>query len=317
MFLSCGDSLFDMFVSEQDSAAVKGGDNTRLSVSGVVGGSPMNVALGMARMGHDSNYLTKLSSDLFGQRIARFLDNNNIDRTLCLPTDLNTTLAMIEPNPDGSAQYVFYINNSADISLTTAELPASLPEKIRILHFGSYSTAVEPGATALQNLAKRESATRVISYDPNLRMSIEPSAETWRASFAQFCPSANLVKASDEDIESLYGEGKEDKFVADCFAHGAQLVYITRGPDGGSAFDSEGASAQVPGVKVNVVDTVGAGDTFQASIVHWLVDQNHIGTSANIEGRVDLEKSLEFAIRAAAITCTRQGADLPTLADLA
>lgn len=317
MFLSCGDSLFDMFVAEQTGAAESSADDTRISVSGVVGGSPMNVALGLSRMGHGSSYLTKLSGDLFGQRIARFLDNNNIDRTLSAPTDLNTTLAMVETQADGSAQYVFYIDNSADVSLTTAELPANLPPSIRALHFGSYSTAVEPVATALQSLAKREAGNRVISYDPNLRMSIEPDVERWRASFAQFCSSANFIKASDEDIESLFGKGQEEKFVADCFSHGAQLVYITRGPDGGSAFDQEGASAHAAGVDVKVVDTVGAGDTFQAAVLHWLASENHIGSSASIEGRVDLQQSLEFAARAAAITCTRRGADLPTLADLA
>lgn len=316
MFLSCGDSLFDMFVGKQTGDDASGADNTRISVNGVVGGSPMNVALGVARLGHNSSYLTKLSSDLFGQRIGQFLDNNNINRELSAPTKLNTTLAMVETQPDGSAQYVFYIDNSADVSLVASELPAQLPEAIRVLHFGSYSTAVEPGASALQALARREAGSRVVSYDPNLRMSIEPDVERWRASFAQFCANANLVKASDEDIESLYGRGKEDNFVADCFSHGAQLVYITRGPDGGSAFDKEGASAQTPGVKVNVVDTVGAGDTFQAGILHWLASRQHIGSSASIEGRVDLQASLEFAARAAAVTCTRRGADLPTLADL-
>lgn len=316
MFLSCGDSLFDMFVSEQADASDAGADNTRISVSGVVGGSPMNVALGLARMGHESSYLTKLSGDIFGQRITRFLDNNHINHELSLPTELNTTLAMVETRDDGSAQYVFYINNSADVSLSTAELPATLPEKIRALHFGSYSTAVEPCAGALQSLAKRESTSRVISYDPNLRMSIEPDVERWRASFAQFCASANFVKASDEDIESLFGKNKEDQFVADCFSHGAQLVFITRGPDGGSAFDRDGASANTAGVAVDVVDTVGAGDTFQAAVLHWLASEKHLGQSADIEGRVDLEASLTFATRAAAITCTRRGADLPTLSDL-
>lgn len=316
MFLSCGDSLFDMFVSEQENTSTKSADNTRIAISGVVGGSPMNVALGLSRMGHQSRYLTKLSSDIFGQRIAQFLDNNNIDRSLSIPTDLNTTLAMIEAQEDGSAQYVFYIQNSADVSLTGAELPALLPDAIRVLHFASYSTAVEPVSSALQTLAKREAEGRVISYDPNLRTSIEPDAEVWRKTFNEFCSTANLVKASDEDIESLYGKNKEDTFVADCFAKGAQLVYITRGPNGSSAFDVDGNNANADGVKVDVVDTVGAGDTFQASILHWLATENHITDSASIEGRVDLQKSLEFATRAAAITCTRQGADLPTLADL-
>jgi len=324
VFLSCGDSLFDMFVASGDNSDAKSGaksvddqnDNTRVSVEGVVGGSPMNVALGMARLGHSSRYLTKLSGDLFGKRIAEFLDNNAVDRSLSVPTDLNTTLAMVETDADGSALYVFYIENTADVALAADELPAILPDDVRVLHFGSYSTAVQPVAGSLQHLAARESTTRLISYDPNLRLSIEPDVDVWRASFKKFAASANLVKASDEDIESLYGKGCEDKFVADCFAHGAQLVYITRGPEGGSAFSSNGDNAVADGVSVQVVDTVGAGDTFQAAILHWLAAKNHIGDGASIEGSVDLQGSLAFATKAAAITCSRRGADLPFISDL-
>jgi len=316
VFLSCGDSLFDMFVASSGDAANKQSDNTRVSIEGVVGGSPMNVALGMARLGHHSSYLTKLSSDLFGKRIAQFLDNNAVDRTLSVPTDLNSTLAMVETGADGSAQYVFYIDNTADVALAVPELPGALPEAIRVLHFASYSTAVEPVAGTLRHLAARESANNIISYDPNLRLSIQPDVAVWRASFEQFAQSANVIKASDEDIESLYGKGCEEKFVADCFSHGAQLVYVTLGPDGGRAFSSSGDVATAEGVAVKVVDTVGAGDTFQAAILHWLADNNHIGSGASIEGRVDLKASLSFATQAAAITCTRRGADLPTLSDL-
>ncbi len=311
MFLSCGDSLFDMFVAGAGSS-----DDTRVSIEGVVGGSPMNVALGMARLGHNSRYLTKLSSDLFGRRIAQFLDTNSVDRTLSVPTELNSTLAMVETGDDGSAQYVFYINNTADVALAVDELPATLPDDVRVLHFASYSTAVEPVAGTLRHLAARESVNKIVSYDPNLRLSIEPDVAVWQSSFKKFAASANLVKASDEDIESLYGKGSEDKFVADCFSHGAQLVYITRGPDGASAFASSGENAVTEGVSVNVVDTVGAGDTFQAAILHWLADNNHIGSGASIEGSVDLQGSLAFATKAAAITCSRRGADLPVLSDL-
>jgi len=317
VFLGCGDSLFDMFVAASNNEGMpKQKDDTRISVEGVVGGSPMNVALGMARLGHNSRYLTKLSNDLFGKRIAAFLDTNSVDRTLSVPTKLNSTLAMVETRADGSAQYAFYIDNTADVALNIDELPSSLPDDVRVLHFASYSTAVEPVAGTLKHLAARESVSKVISYDPNLRLSIEPDVSVWRASFTEFAASANLIKASDEDIESLYGKGREDNFVADCFSHGAQLVYITRGPQGGSAFSSSGESCVGNGVSVNVVDTVGAGDTFQAAILHWLVDKNHIGTSASIEGSVDLQGSLAFATKAAAITCSRRGADLPVLSDL-
>lgn len=342
MFLSCGDSLYDMFVGAggTEGQPENLNDNTRIAIAGVVGGSPMNVALGLSRFGHSSSYLTKLSTDIFGQRIGRFLDNNAIDRSLSVPTDYNTTLAMVELGDDGAANYAFYINNTADVSLQKDELPSALPASIRALHFGSYSTAVDPVAGSLQMLAARESESRIISYDPNLRLSIEPNVDVWRESFAKFAKAANLIKASDEDIEALYGKGKEDAFVADCFSHNAELVYITRGPDGASAFTADGQSAVANGLAVNVVDTVGAGDTFQAAILHWLASNNHIdtvagegsrvevgnnvsvgnnvriGTPPTLKGAVDLEASLAFAIKAAAITCTRQGADLPTLTDL-
>lgn len=316
MLLSCGDSLIDMFVAPADKSDSKQSDTTRISVEGVVGGSPMNVAFGMARLGHKSRYLTKLSSDLFGKRIAQFLESNSVDRSLSVATELNTTLAMVETTADGSAQYVFYIDNTADVALEVEELPAGLPDDVRIVHFGSYSTAVEPVAGTLSYLAERESSNRVISYDPNLRLSIEPDVGVWKSSFEKFAASANLIKASDEDIASLYGKNGEDNFVADCFSHGAQLVYVTRGPDGGSAFSSSGESAVADGVSVSVIDTVGAGDTFQAAILHWLCDKKHIGNGAEIEGSVDLQGSLAFATKAAAITCSRRGADLPVLSDL-
>ncbi len=314
MLLGCGDSLFDMFIGEANLSG-NGSDDTRISVEGVVGGSPMNVALGMARFGHGSRYLTKLSNDPFGQRIARFLDNNNIDHSLSIPTNLYSTLAMVETQVDGSAQYAFYINNTADVSLSVDELPQELPADVRILHFASYSTAVEPVRSSLSALAARESAQRIVSYDPNLRLSIEPDVQQWQASFAEYSKHANIIKASDEDIAALFGTDGEDKFVAECLANGAELVYLTRGPDGASAFTAD-RSAHVPGVPVSVVDTVGAGDTFQATLLHWLVKEGHVGDGSTLNGAVDLQASIELAAKAAAITCSRRGADLPTLADL-
>jgi len=297
MFLCCGDALYDLFI-------VDNSDNSS--------NSPSHVTLagdgGLARLGHQSSYLTKLSNDLYGQRMRDFLQRNNIDARLCIDTDLNTTLAIVEKQADGSARYVFYTDNTADVSMQTDELPASLPENIRLVHVGSYSTAVDPTSTTLIKLTQRETTNRVVSYDPNLRPSIEV--------FDAHAASANLIKASDEDIETLLGKNSEDQFVADCFNHGAQLVFITRGPDGASGFKPDGTHIKVPGVKVEVQDTVGAGDTFQAATLHWLQTEGHLTDSNKIEGEVDIQASMKFAIRAAGITCTRKGADLPTLDDL-
>ena len=312
MFLCCGDALFDMFVTKNR----EGETVSNVNLAGHVGGSPMNVATGLARLEHKSRYFTKLSSDLFGQRMRGHFKANGIDTELCVDTGLNTTLAIVETQADGSAAYVFYTDNTADVSIQSSELPETLPADVQVVHFGSYSTAVEPGSSSLMQLASRESASRVISYDPNLRPSIEPDIEKWREVFAGYASSANIIKASDEDIETLFGKNAEEKFVADSFAHGAQLVFITRGPDGASGFSADGQTAHQKGVKVSVVDTVGAGDTFQATTLHWMQREGHLKGAAELDGTVDLAACIELAINAAAATCTRSGADLPYLSEL-
>lgn len=325
MFLCCGDALFDLFTADsllgksKDDASNLPDDpaKSRVTLSGNVGGSPMNVAVGLARLGHHSRYFTKLSSDLFGQRMRSYLDYNDIHYELSLDTNLNTTLAIVETRTDGSANYVFYTDNTADVSIGESELPGTLPNDIRVLHFGSYSTAVEPTGNSLAMLATREAKQRIISYDPNLRPTIEPDMEKWRDTFKTYASSANIIKASDEDIETLLGKNQEDNFVAECFSHGAQLVFITRGPEGSSGFSADGPAAHCEGVAVSVVDTVGAGDTFQATLLHWLIAQGHILPDNNkINGTVDIESCMQLAIRAAAITCTRSGANLPYLKEL-
>ncbi len=314
MFLSCGDSLFDMFIQAAEN------DPLRVAVDGVAGGSPMNVAVGLARLGHDCGYFTKLSNDVFGTRLQQFLSNNSVDTSLSIPTDLKTTLAFVDKQSDGSANYSFYISGTADISITEAELPNTLPDSVRVLHFGSYSTAVGEVSKTLRTLANREQNSRLISYDPNLRLMIEPDLDVWRDSFKAFAPTANLIKASDEDINALVGTATgtaaEEQFVADCFNHKADIVYVTRGAEGASVYTPDGKSASAKSKPVKVVDTVGAGDTFQAAALHWLAAENHISADGSIRGAIDIESSLQFALDAAAITCSRFGADLPTLADL-
>ncbi|WP_421855462.1 carbohydrate kinase family protein [Oricola sp.] len=307
MYLCCGDSLFDLFSSPSS-------DRFGIALDGHVGGSPLNVALGLARMGNHARFFTRVSHDMFGRRIAAFMDDNNIDRSLCVDTAQNTTLAVIGLKDDSSADYAFYTEQTADCSVTVDDLPASLDAALQVLHFGSYSTVLEPTATALATLAARECRARFISYDPNLRTMIEPDIDAWRATFAAMTALAGFVKGSDEDVAQLYPDGGTDAFVADALAAGAALVCVTFGADGALACSADGRTVRVDGLDVAVVDTVGAGDTFQAACLHWLGAQGLADKERAPDA--DLAAMTGFAIKAAAVTCTRRGANLPTLADI-
>lgn len=311
MFLSCGDALFDVF-------AEPGADVSTIPLAARIGGSALNVALGLARLGHPSAFFTKVSGDLFGARIRHFMEREAIDGRLLIPTGRNTTLAIVSVSPAGGAQYSFYIDGTADRSIEPDEVPAALPDAVEAIHFGgSYSTVAEPTASALAKLVQQEKGRRFLSYDPNIRASIEPNLDLWRERVAVTVPAASLVKASDEDLAQLYPGRSIDAVLADWITAGAALAVITRGEKGAKALTAGGAEAEVDGAMVGVVDTVGAGDTFQAAMLAQL--REDAGLTRDAVGGMDgaaLRALLGFAVRAAAVTCSRRGADLPRRADL-
>lgn len=315
MFMSCGDALVDLF--SQPAAFASQASPGEVALSGHVGGSPLNVAVGLARLGNSAAYLCKNSSDFMGQRIAQYLQANAVDTRWVVPTSLNSTLAMVQTNDDGSANYAFYTENTADVSLRIEELPQSLPDELAVLNFASYSTAVESTRSALIALAEREQGRRVIAYDPNLRPSIEPDMDIWRESYARFSASASFLKASDEDIRTLMGEGTSlENFASDAISGGAKIVVVTEGAAGATVYSQTGQRAKSAPISIKVVDTVGAGDTFQCSSLHYLNACGHIVDNTLNAGDVELQALVDFAATAAAITCSRRGADLPSLADV-
>lgn len=306
MFLCCGDALFDLFALPEEQSG-------SIHLEGRVGGSPLNVAVGLVRMGCPTSYLAKNSKDMFGRRIEKYLADNGVGTGDLISSDRNSTLAMVETGPDGSARYVFYTEGTADRSIFDSELPSTLERDVGCLHVGSYTTATEPTSSSLLTLVKREAPERFIAYDPNIRPTIEDDLDLWRQRLTDFGSHADFIKASDEDLELLYPGQSPDKFAADRIGKGASLVFITRGEGGALGFSSDGRSARVEGIDVEVVDTVGAGDTFQAASLQFLAARDLLSDAAS---GVDLEAILSFATLAASITCTRRGADLPTLAEV-
>lgn len=302
MFLICGEALFDVFVTGS------AGDALRLEAH--PGGSPFNVAIGLARLGQSVAFLGGISPDLLGERLVAKLQAEGIDTASLQRPAAPTTLGLVGLGDDGVPAYAFYGDGAADRRLSAEALPAPSPA-IRAIHLGSYATVVEPTAGALEALVRRERPRCLIAYDPNVRLNVEPDLATWHARVDTLAGLAHLIKISDEDVRLLYGELPHHELAARWLAGGAKLVVVTRGAAGAIAWNAR-CCAETPGIPVALVDTVGAGDTFQAAMLAWLAEHACLAPATLSElSPAQLAALLAFAAQAAAITCSRRGADLP------
>lgn len=306
MFLVCGEALFDFFLESEAGPAAA-------TYAARAGGSPFNVAIGLARLGQPAGLLTGLSSDLLGERLARVLADEGVSTAYAIPTDRPTTLSLVGLDTQGVPAYQFYDNGSADTGVTAADLPALGPE-VRGLHFGSYSLAATPVADAMAALATA-SRERFISVDPNVRPTVEADMEVWRTRLAALFPLADLVKISAEDHELLWPGRSSETVAADILGQGPRLVVVTRGGEAALGWTASGLHARAEPPRVAVVDTVGAGDTFQAALLARLLRGDPMAALAGLDD-AGLAAILGYAARAAAITCSRRGADLPRAAEL-
>lgn len=306
MFLICGEALYDMFLADE---AADGG----LRFEARPGGSPFNVAVGMARLGARSALLTGISDDMLGSRLATVLRTEGVASDYLIRTGRRTTLSVVGVDQDGGPSYAFYGVGSADCSLTAAELPR-LGEDIDGLHFGSYSIAVTPVADAFADLAERESQ-RFISFDPNVRLAIEPDRALWQRRIAHLRRHANLIKASQEDIEALHPGDDPEAVIRSWAEDGPSMVVLTHGAFEILALRGSDEIRLAP-PRAAVLDTVGAGDSFQAALLSQLSGQRDPAAYLEALPLEGVSALLRTAARAAAITCTRRGADLPRSQDL-
>jgi fructokinase len=309
MFLVCGDSLFDFFL-ETDGGPGAAGFAAR------AGGSPFNVALGLSRLGCDAGLLTALSDDMLGKRLARVLAAEGVSTAYAVATSRPTTISLVGLDAAGVPEYQFYGNGAADVGIEVADLPRLGPDVVG-LHFGSYSLAVAPTADAFAALAAAERG-RFVSLDPNIRPTIEPDMAVWRARLDALYPVADLVKTSAEDLGLVHPGRSPEAFATDLIGRGVKLVVVTDGGDAASAWTAAGCHAIARPPKVAVIDTVGAGDTFQAALIARLC-ADPAGPLAALDAldAARLQATLDYAAHAAAITCSRRGADLPRADELA
>jgi fructokinase len=306
MYLVCGEALFD-FYSENDASGLA----SKVNFKAIAGGSPFNVAVGLRRLGVDAALLTGLSTDYLGRRLLQVLQDEGVCQDYLLDFAAPTTLAMVAVGANGSPQYSFRGEGCADRQLQLEHLPTLGPE-VRGLHIGSFSLVVQPIADTLLALVRRESGKRLISLDPNVRLNPEPDIDLWRNRIATLVELADLIKVSDEDLHLLYPGQDPAQVIEGWLQHRCQLVFLTRGGEGASVFSRAHGSWSTPASAVKIVDTVGAGDTFQAALIAWLTEQQLDSVEGVKQlGREQIDSMLKFAVQAAALTCSKTGPDLP------
>jgi fructokinase len=282
------------------------------------GGGPYNVAVALGRLGAPVRFLSRLSTDTFGDALLDRLEVSGVDTSLVRRGAEPTALAVAGITPDGSARYSFHLAGTAD---RLVEDPGELPADVSTLSLGTLSLLLEPGATTYETVLRRHSARGGLTVlDPNIRPAVVPDPAAFRARFASWLPDIAVLKLSIEDAAWLAGDGvREDEVldvVREWLTKGPVAAVVTRGTDGIVAL-TEAGEVEVPTAPAAVVDTIGAGDTVHAALLYWLYQQG-IGTPAAVR---ELEPAawlaaLTFAARAAAVTVSRAGAEPPYAAEL-
>ncbi|WP_026821273.1 carbohydrate kinase family protein [Arthrobacter castelli] len=280
-----------------------------------VGGSPMNVAVGLARLGHAVQFLGRYGKDNFGQMASGHLADNSVLNPLP-PDDSPTSTATALLDETGSATYTFELEWELDQLL---ERMPTLLQGSSLIHTGSIATMLQPGASTVLTAVEHARPTATISYDPNCRPTIITDAEYAREQAEKFVPLADVVKASDEDLHWLYPDRSVEESARAWLESGPAIVVVTRGGDAPWGLCKSGHStAAIP--EVEIVDTVGAGDSFMSALLAAIVDRELDGSGRRERlhqiGTGELRAILESAATAAAITVSRAGANPPSRSEL-
>ena len=289
----CGEVLIDLIPDES-------GERTPH-----VGGGPANTAKALARLGHDVQFIDGISSDKYGQMSERELLDDEVKLDLALKSDKPTCLAIITLNENGGASYQFEIDGTATFDFSAEWLPDPSRYKPQVLHIGTLVTVIQPGADVLFEWALQVAEFAPIVFDPNVRSVVMSDHEKYVEAVERWVSISSVVKVSDDDMAWLYPHESYEAVTKRWIDAGAALVVVTRGASGLVGFTAEG-SVEVPGVKVEVADTVGAGDTVGAIIVEAMIEKGIL----NLTGDV-LKSVLHRAAVAAGITCSRKGAQPP------
>lgn len=306
MILCAGECLIDMLprksVAAEDAFAP------------YAGGAVFNTAIALGRLGAPAGFFSGLSTDLFGKVLEDALTASGVDSSFAARSDRPTTLAFVKLT-DGHASYAFYDENTAGRMLAEADLPR-LGDEVQALFFGGISLAVEPCGATYEALMAREGGHRATMIDPNIRPSFIRDEARYRARILRMIGLADIVKVSDEDLAWLVGEGPVADKVQEVRDLGPALVFVTEGAQGVTGHFA-GGEVFVAAHKVEVVDTVGAGDTFNAGALAALHERGVLSRDRiRSITREDIEAAATLGVRAAAVTVGRAGANPPWRSEL-
>lgn len=302
MLLSCGDALID-FVPTKSAEG-------REAVMPAVGGSCLNVAIGMARLGAPTGFVGGISTDLFGRMIADHASASHVALDLATRSEHQTTLAFVRIVA-GESHYAFYDAETATRSWTYRR--GTIPfADVEVVHVGSTTLVNDQGAAETRALIADARALSTISFDPNCRPNLVKDKPAYLARMAEFAKQADLIKMSDVDFAYLYGEEPYQRRASGLLGQGTSLVVITRGNNGAIAWHAAAGQIEVAAPQVVVADTIGAGDSFQAALLFALHKQGCLVREGLKQISADeLRRALSFAANCAGLTCTRPGADPP------
>jgi fructokinase len=307
MLLSCGDALIDFLpVTSADG---------RDAVVPVVGGSCLNIAVGVARLGAATGFVGGISNDLFGRMIADHAGASQVDLRYATRSEHQTTLAFVR-SVDGEPHYAFYDEATASRNWTYRRGSIAFDE-IDAIHVGSTTLIDENTATETLAMVEDIRGSATISFDPNCRPNLVKHKARYVERMDAFAANAAIVRMSDVDFEFLYGGGDYAGRAKSLLAAGASLVVVTRGVQGAQAWHREAGAIEVQAPAVKVVDTIGAGDSFQAALLFALRAIGRIEALSLAQANSgELRRALSFAAICAAFTCGRAGADPPRRSDV-
>ena len=305
MILCAGEALIDMLPRRSEA-----GED---AFAPHAGGSVFNTAVALGRLGAPVRFFSGLSSDLFGDRLRAVLDEAGVDHSPALTSCRPTTLAFVRLR-DGQATYTFYDENSAMRMLGPDDMPPA--DAADVLFFGCISLAAEPCGAAYEELMLAAAPERVTMVDTNIRPGFVEDEAVYRDRLLRMTGAADIVKASDEDLRWLEGDGELAELARGVLDRGARIVCVTEGARGVTAYRAE-AAVHVPAAPAQVVDTVGAGDTFNAGLLTGLHEAGALTKAALGDlPRETLRAALELGARAAAVTVSRAGANPPRRGEL-